>query len=75
MTKIEDLVESALKSVTGYFDSADNSYQKQVNKIENKIERQKKALDRYRAQLEAKFSSMDILIANMQQQYASFLRT
>ena len=75
LTKIEDLVESALKSVTGYFDSADNSYQKQVNKIENKIERQKKALDRYRAQLEAKFSSMDILIANMQQQYASFLRT
>ena len=43
--------------------------------VENKIEKQKKALDRYRAQLEAKFASMDILIANMQQQYSSFLTT
>lgn len=75
LTKIEDLVESSLKSVTGFFDTAENSYQKQVNKIENKIERQKKALERYRAQLEAKFASMDILIANMQQQYSSFLTT
>lgn len=75
LTKIETLVESSLKSVTGYFDTADNSYQKEITKIDNKIERQKKALERYRTQLEAKFASMDILIANMQQQYSSFLKT
>ena len=74
-TKVENLVESSLKSVSGYFESADKSYQKQINKLDNKIEKQKTALERYRAQLESKFSSMDILIANMQQQYSSFLRT
>ena len=74
-TKVENLVESSLKSVSGYFESADKSYQKQINKLDNKIEKQKTALERYRAQLEFKFSSMDILIANMQQQYSSFLRT
>lgn len=74
-TKVEDLVESSLKSVSGYFESTDKSYQKQINKLDNKIEKQKTALERYRAQLESKFSSMDILIANMQQQYSSFLRT
>ena len=74
-TKVENLVESSLKSVSGYFESADKSYQKQINNLDNKIEKQKTALERYRAQLESKFSSMDILIANMQQQYSSFLRT
>ena len=74
-TKVEDLVESSLKSVSGYFESTDKSYQKQINKLDDKIEKQKTALERYRAQLESKFSSMDILIANMQQQYSSFLRT
>ena len=74
-TKVENLVESSLKSVSGYFESADKSYQKQITKLDNKIEKQKTALERYRAQLESKFSSMDILIANMQQQYSSFLRT
>ncbi len=50
-------------------------HDREVKDIENKIEKQKKALERYRAQLEAKFASMDILIANMQQQYSSFLIT
>ena len=49
--------------------------QKQINKLDNKIEKQKTALERYRAQLESKFSSMDILIANIQEQYSSFLLT
>ncbi|MEI3267580.1 MAG: flagellar filament capping protein FliD [Candidatus Gastranaerophilaceae bacterium] len=74
-TKVETLIESSLKAVTGYFATAEASYDREVKDIENKIEKQKKALDRYRAQLEAKFASMDILIANMQQQYSSFLTT
>ena len=74
-TKVETLIESSLKAVTGYFATAEASYDREVKDIENKIEKQKKALERYRAQLEAKFASMDILIANMQQQYSSFLIT
>ena len=74
-TKIEDLVESTLQSVTGYFATADDAYQREIDSIDNKIEKQQRALERYRAQLEAKFASMDILIANMQQQYSSFLVT
>ena len=74
-TKIEDLVESTLQSVTGYFATADEAYQREIDSIDNKIEKQQRALERYRAQLEAKFASMDILIANMQQQYSSFLVT
>ena len=74
-TKVETLIESSLKAVTGYFATAEASYDREVKDIENKIEKQKKALERYRAQLEAKFASMDILIANMQQQYSSFLTT
>ena len=34
-----------------------------------------KYIERYKAQLEKKFSSMDIMIANMQQQYSSYLGT
>ena len=74
-TKIETLLESTLQSVTGYFASADDSYQREIQSIDNKIDKQQRALERYRAQLEAKFASMDILIANMQQQYSSFLVT
>lgn len=74
-TKVETLIESTLKSVTGYFETADDSYRREIDSIDNKIEKQERALERYRAQLEAKFASMDILIANMQQQYSSFLVT
>ena len=74
-TKIETLIESTLRSVSGYFDSADDAYQREINALDNKIDKQKRALEKYRAQLEAKFASMDLLIANMQQQYSSFLVT
>lgn len=74
-TKVEELMESALQSVTGYFASADNSFTKQAETIERKIVNGTKQIERYRARLEARFSSMDMLIANMQQQYSSFLIT
>ncbi len=71
--RVEDIVESSLKSVTGYFDSADKSYADEIERYDTKIERANKAVERYRARLEAKFQSMDMLIANMQNQYSSFL--
>ena len=73
LTKGETLVESSLKAVTGYFAITDKSYDKKISTLDTKIERQQKALEKYRLQLESKFSSMDMLISKIQQQYSSFL--
>ncbi len=74
-TKVETLLESALQSVSGYFDVTSTSYTQKANKLDSKISRANKEVERYRARLEAKFQSMDMVIANMQQQYSSFLVT
>ena len=73
LSKVEELIESTLASVTGYFDSADNSFETKIKRIDDQISRQTRAVERYRIQLESKFQSMDMLIANMQNQYSSFL--
>ena len=74
-TKVETLLESALQSVTGYFSSADDAYQREINRLDDKIAKANEDVERYRARLEAKFSAMDMLIAQMQQQYSTFLTT
>ena len=74
-TKVEDLVESTLKSVSGYFEATESSYSNKIRDLDKKITKANKEVDRYKARLEAKFQSMDMLIAQMQQQYSSFLRT
>ena len=71
--KVETLIESALESVSGYFDSASNSFDREIDRIDKKIVNATEDMQRYRERLESKFSAMDMLIANMQQQYASFL--
>ena len=71
--KVEDLLENALRSVTGYFDSTANSMKNKEKRIENKIIKGNAAIEKYRAKLETKFSAMDMLIGKMQQQYSSFL--
>lgn len=62
-----------LQSSGGYFESAESSFKQQAEKLERKITSGTKSLERYRTRLEAKFASMDMIIANMQQQYSSFL--
>ena len=74
-TKVETLVESALQSVSGYFAVTENSYQSEIQNLDRKIVKANEDIERYRARLEAKFSAMDLLIAQMQQQYSSFLIT
>ena len=74
-TKVETLLESALQSVSGYFSSADDAYQREINRLDDKIAKANEDVERYRARLEAKFSAMDMLIAQMQQQYSTFLTT
>ncbi len=72
---IETLLDSALEDVTGYFASANESYQNEINRLENKIIQGNKQVERYKEQLEHKFASMDMLIGQVQQQYSTFLLT
>lgn len=71
--QVENLVEQALQGATGYFETANKSFDNQIKRLNQKIDRANKAVDNYRARLESKFSAMDLLIANMQNQYSSFL--
>ena len=72
---IDNILESALSSVSGYFDSAANSYNSQLQNLSQKISNANAAVERYRERLETKFGAMDMLIGKMQQQYSSFLGT
>ncbi len=71
--QVETVLETALTSNYGYFASADKSYSNQISKLDDKITKAQKSVERYRERLEAKFASMDLLIANIQNQYSSFL--
>ena len=73
LMRVETIVENALATQSGYFSSAEKSYASKIQTLNDKISRANKAVEAYRARLEAKFKSMDMLIAQMQQQYSSFL--
>ena len=73
LLQIENIVESALTTGTGYFSTADKSYTDRITSINEKIRKANQAIEAYRARLEAKFQSMDLLISQMQNQYNSFL--
>ena len=72
-TQVETLLENSLQAVSGYFAITEKSFQRQINNLNEKISKENTAIEKYRARLEKKFSSMDILIGQMQQQYSSFL--
>lgn len=74
-TQVETLLENSLEAVSGYFAITEEGYQRQINRINEKIEKETLSIEKYRARLEKKFSAMDLLIAQMQQQYSSFLTT
>ena len=73
LTQVEDVLEQALGGVTGYFASAEKSYNTKISRLDDKIEKANKAADRYKMRLEAKFKSMDMLISKYQNNYSSFL--
>ena len=72
-TQVETLLENSLQSVSGYFAITEKSYQRQINNLNDKITKENNYIEKYKARLEKKFSSMDLLIGQMQQQYSSFL--
>ena len=75
MSKVEELLESALASVSGYFDAQNASYNNQISNLNEKITKANQEVTRYKEMLEAKFKSMDMLVAQMQAQYSSFLKS
>ena len=73
--QIEDIVDTAVTSVSGYFSTTNNTYNKQISRIDNRIKKASSGVDIYRERLERKFSAMELLITKMQDQYSSFLNT
>ena len=75
LTKVENVVENSVKAVTGYFSSAENSYTKQISRLDAKIEKANAAVATYKSRLEQKFQYMDMMISKMQEQFSTFLGT
>ena len=75
LNKIENLLEDSLKGVNGYFDAQASSYNTQIKQLSEQMTKANKQIISYQSILENKFSTMDMLISNMQQQYSSFLAT
>ena len=70
---MEDTVEMSLKASVGFFDVKQSTLDSDITKIEQKITKQNASVETYRAQLEKKFSNMELIISQMQQNYSSFL--
>lgn len=75
LTNLNDILEKPLDAAKGYFVKRDDTLEKQeddLNGKNGKIEKMSLSLEKYKAQLEAKFSAMDTLISNLQNSAATF---
>lgn len=70
---MEKTVEQSLSAVSGFFDIKQSTLDDDIKKIEEKITKQNSKIATYKSQLEAKFHAMELTIAQMQQNYSSFL--
>lgn len=73
LSMMEDTVEQSLKSSVGFFDVKSSTIDSDIKKMQEKITKQNNSITTYKAQLEKKFSAMETTIAQMQQNYQSFL--
>lgn len=73
LAMMEETVEMSLKASVGFFDVKQSTLDKDISKTEEKISKQEMSIATYRAQLEKKFSNMELSISQMQQNYSSFL--
>lgn len=73
LSMMENAVEQSLSSVTGYFDIKTSTLDKNIQNINDKIKKQNTSIENYRKSLESKFYKMELMIAQMQQNYSSFL--
>ena len=73
LAQMENTVEMSLKAVSGFFDVKNSTIDSEITKAQDKIKKQQDKISTYKAQLEKKFSAMETLITQMQQNYNSFL--
>lgn len=73
LTMMENTVEQSLKAAVGFFDIKQGTLDSDITKMEEKIVKQNQRIETYRSQLQDKFSNMELVIAQMQQNYSSFL--
>ena len=73
LSMMEDSLEQSLKAVTGFFDIKTSTLDSNIKKVNEKITNKNSSIQTYQAQLEKKFSNMELMISKMQQNYSSFL--
>ena len=73
LAMMENTVEQSLKASVGFFDVKQSTLDSDIRKMEEKITKQQSKVATYQAQLEKKFGNMELVIAQMQQNYSSFL--
>lgn len=74
LIQVENIVENALTTGTGYFSAADKTYSDKIASLNEKIKKANAAIEAYRARLESKFQSMDMMISQMQNQYNNYMK-
>ena len=70
---MESAVEQSLSATTGYFDVKTSTLDSDISRMEEKISKQNTNIETYRTRLENQFYQMELAIAQMQQNYSSFL--
>lgn len=73
LTMMENTVEQSLKASAGFFDIKQRTLDSDITKMEEKITKQNKRIETYKGQLQDKFANMELMIAQMQQNYSNFL--
>lgn len=72
LNKLEKLATDATNPTKGYFVSQEKSFEKQVTNLNDKIDTMTTNMQKYQAQLEAKFAAMDKLISSLQNSASIF---
>ena len=73
LNMMENTVEMSLKATVGFFDVKQSTLDSDITEMESKIKKQNSKVETYRKQLQDKFANMELMIAQMQQNYSSFL--
>ena len=69
LTRLEALIDEAVDTAGGYFERTEESFDRQITRLDNKIAKGNDAIEKYRERLEKKYMSMNILNSNIQTQY------
>ena len=73
LSMMESAVEQSLSATTGFFDVKTSTLDSDISRMEEKITKENTSIETYRSRLENQFYQMEMAIAQMQQNYSSFL--